>query len=58
MTVNINCPLCKTPFIDWRTYAQHIIDEHPDDEGRFTWATNALNQKAAREPIKVRIKGK
>lgn len=42
--VGIECPHCKKEYEleDWRGYAKHILDKHPDDKERVHWAQTVL----------------
>lgn len=44
MSVSIKCFHCSTkpPFIKWDDYARHILEKHPEDQERCTWAKHAL----------------
>ena len=41
MSVKIVCPHCDKDFDDWEAYANHILEKHPHDKERCTWAERA-----------------
>ena len=40
------CAHCKRKFLGWRTYAEHLLEKHPDDEIRCTWARYVLSPES------------
>ena len=42
MSVKIDCTHCEEELHDWKEYAQHLLDNHPDDIERCIWARDAL----------------
>jgi len=60
MIAKIECPLCREIHKDWRSYAEHLLAEHTDDEDRCQWAVDIIelsrNGSSPSEPEKVRGK--
>jgi len=45
------CIHCGKKFEDWRDYAHHILEKHPDDDIRVKWANEALRPAPEEVPI-------
>jgi hypothetical protein len=68
----IICPLCRfekdengeekiVEFDNWKQYAQHILDDHPEDKERCMWAEDALaaeDETIIESPEPARFMGK
>ena len=56
----IECPLCRKIHKDWRSYAEHLLANHTEDEDRCQWAkdiTELLKDgNKPSEPVKVESK--
>jgi len=53
----IQCPLCRTIQNNWRIYAIHLLETHPDSD-RCEWANTMLGktEDSVSEPEKIRGK--
>jgi hypothetical protein len=55
--MNIYCPnlacIKKQPFVDCKSYAQHIIDKHSKDSDRYEWALHTLDDYKQLESMPV-----